>query len=437
QVYKRRWYILTIYSLLAGTQAYVWNFWGPIAATSEHAYGWTDADIAFYANWGPICYIPMVIPFSWLISTKGLRVSLLVASGLVAAGSAVRCTITEPPYNKWVVHSGQLLNGVAGPIGKGMGPVVSATWFPPSQRTTATAIMSGFQWFAVGISCIAEVLDVLSPNVTISLKFIFQGHCQLNPNFDIVFISVAGLCTAIFIVVIVYFPGEPPLPPSPSASIQRLDYKSGLIRLIRHKPTFWFIAVLYGSSTGIREAWGSMLNVNLKAHGISQNDAGWIGFYSSVAGWLVGIVIARFADLLKRRLKIFLIVLYFLSTVLYIWLTFSLVGILPASKASLYVSIITSTIILCSTSPLFYEAACEIAYPISEGIANLALTMQANIASLIFLGILSIPNIGTVWMNWLLIAIFGVCFLCLLFMKEDYSRSDTDDKNKEITINVS
>ena len=41
-----------------------------------------------------------------------------------------------------LIHVGQFLNGLAGPIAMGAPPAISAEWFPPEQRTTATAISS-------------------------------------------------------------------------------------------------------------------------------------------------------------------------------------------------------------------------------------------------------------------------------------------------------
>ncbi len=56
-VYRRRWYILILFSLVAATQGGIWNTWGPIAASSECVFGWSDATVALMTNWGPITYI--------------------------------------------------------------------------------------------------------------------------------------------------------------------------------------------------------------------------------------------------------------------------------------------------------------------------------------------------------------------------------------------
>ena len=39
-----------------------------------------------------------------------------------------------------LMHVGQALNGLAGPVAMAGPPAVSAAWFPPHQRATATAV---------------------------------------------------------------------------------------------------------------------------------------------------------------------------------------------------------------------------------------------------------------------------------------------------------
>ena len=72
-VYKRRWYILILFSFTAFTQGATWNTWAPIADTVKAVLpGWTNADIGLLTNWGPIAYIITAVPFSWLMDVKGL-----------------------------------------------------------------------------------------------------------------------------------------------------------------------------------------------------------------------------------------------------------------------------------------------------------------------------------------------------------------------------
>ena len=71
KVYRRRWYILLLYSLLACTQSAVWNTFSPISSTVEDAFGWKDSTIALFSNWGPISYLLAGVFFSWVLDVKG------------------------------------------------------------------------------------------------------------------------------------------------------------------------------------------------------------------------------------------------------------------------------------------------------------------------------------------------------------------------------
>ena len=52
------------------------------------------------------------------------------------------------------MHTGQFLNGIAGPVGMGGSPVLSAAWFPVNERVTATAIAAGFNAFGSAVAFI-------------------------------------------------------------------------------------------------------------------------------------------------------------------------------------------------------------------------------------------------------------------------------------------
>ena len=79
-VYTRRWYILILFSLMAGTQGAVWNTWGPISSTAEEVFGWGDSTIALLSNWGPISYLVGGIFFSWALDVKGEPSSVSVGA---------------------------------------------------------------------------------------------------------------------------------------------------------------------------------------------------------------------------------------------------------------------------------------------------------------------------------------------------------------------
>ncbi|XP_048247413.1 solute carrier family 49 member 4-like [Haliotis rufescens] len=446
KVYKRRWYILALFSLMAGLQAGVWNQWGPIARTSERMYGWTDSDIALLANWGPIMFLPSCLAWSWLLDTKGLRPTCLLASALIAAGTGVRCITQSQPTFTWLVHTGHILNGLAGPIGKGGVAKLSAVWFPREERTTSTTI--GFVVIGLSLGLTFLVGPLLVPEMkTFPTNATFSSFDNVTYHVGNTTVADAitehkrtiafylygtfAVCAFLFLLMCVYFPNSPPHPPSVSASKARMDYVAGLKHLAR-KRRFWQIAVAYGLSTGTRDVWGfAMLDVNLKAHGISQADAGWLGFYGFLAAAATGIIVGRFADRFQRRLRLILVLLDVLALLSFLWMILLILNIIPRTREELYAANIVKSVVNGADSPLFFELVCEVSYPVAEGITNLSLTAFNNVASLIFLGVLSIRNIGTVWMNWFLIAAFSVSIMLLVLLGEGRKRSDVDVQRRE------
>lgn len=70
RVYRRRWLVLILFSLLAFLQGMVWNTWGPIQNSAKHAFGFSSTDIAILVIWGPVGFIPWLL-FVWLMDKKG------------------------------------------------------------------------------------------------------------------------------------------------------------------------------------------------------------------------------------------------------------------------------------------------------------------------------------------------------------------------------
>ena len=70
-VYKRRWYILCLFSLFAFLQCFIWNTFGPLTYAVEFAYKWGDETIAMMPNWGAIMFLVALAPLTWIVERKG------------------------------------------------------------------------------------------------------------------------------------------------------------------------------------------------------------------------------------------------------------------------------------------------------------------------------------------------------------------------------
>lgn len=71
KVYKRRWYILLVFFMCSTLNGLKWNTWSPIQGTSQVVFGWSDTTITLLVAWGPIVFVVVFLPMSWLMDVKG------------------------------------------------------------------------------------------------------------------------------------------------------------------------------------------------------------------------------------------------------------------------------------------------------------------------------------------------------------------------------
>jgi len=258
-VSKSRWYVLAICSGVAGLQGGYWNNFGPIAPTVKPFFGWEDADIALLANWGPIMFLLFAVPFTWLMDVKGVKWSCVVSASIVFVGGLCRIVhVEDDQFGKYLMHAGQILTAIPGPVAMAIGPVVSAAWFPPNQRTTATAICAVSNYGGcAGTYLFGPMIVNENSDVQTRLRIYMVGECLL-----------AGL----LLIGAVCMPAKPPFPPSASAQVSRTMMRNGLLKLSR-QPSFWAIAVSYGLISGFLGAWGSMLAPNMQNAPIKSKPA--------------------------------------------------------------------------------------------------------------------------------------------------------------------
>ncbi|GFR78514.1 disrupted in renal carcinoma protein 2-like protein [Elysia marginata] len=150
KTYKRRWYILIMYSLFALAQNGLWNTWGPISASSEEAFGWHDSTIAWLNNWGPISYILLGLFFPWLLQVK--VVFEKATSKQTSAPTKQAFPAFYFSFYTSLMHAGHFCIGASGPVAMGAIPALSAIWFPPQERVTATALGTSIGMFGVALS---------------------------------------------------------------------------------------------------------------------------------------------------------------------------------------------------------------------------------------------------------------------------------------------
>ncbi|XP_055070854.1 solute carrier family 49 member 4 [Misgurnus anguillicaudatus] len=425
RVYGRRWVVLTLFSLLGFMQGLVWNTWGPIQNSAKHVFEFSSTDIAVLVMWGPVGFLPWLL-FMWLMDKKGLRASLLLSAFLMVLGAAIRTVpLKDLQYRRWLIHGGQLLNGLAGPTVMGAGPLLSTTWFAPDQRATATAIASLVGYLGSACAFLFGPLAVPAPNDT----HIFSGtihvtHNHIGDRIQFVLYTEFGMIAAIFVAILFYFPSRPPIPPSVAAASQRLSYRSSICRLLSNM-RFLMIALAYSVPTGVVAGWAGVLDMILTPAKINQVDAGSIGFWSIVGGCVFGVAMARFADSIRGMLKLILVLMFAGASLAATWFTLTCLPRLthlPSTEATLYTSCILVGIFINSSIPIFFELIIETVYPVPEGITCGLVTFLSNLFTGLLLFFLTFYFTELSWLNWCLTGSCIFSLLLIIFFRESYDR---------------
>lgn len=169
-----RYLALIIFCSSSFAQVVVWNTWGPISKAAMFAFeSWDSGTVAMFSNWGSVCIVILVGPVCWLLDEKGLKYNSVLATGLCCLGAGLRCLPVDEKLFTWLSHIGGILNGIGGVI---FGPAIlllSSSWFPAHERTSATGIMSAMSYFGMAASYIIGPAFVTPPNPNYKVTNIF------------------------------------------------------------------------------------------------------------------------------------------------------------------------------------------------------------------------------------------------------------------------
>ncbi|KAL4237808.1 Solute carrier 49 member 4 [Mactra antiquata] len=372
-IYPTRWYILFI--LCGGTisQILIWGTWGPISDSVKFVYGWDTTYIFILTNCANIGSLLPLLFVAYIVQRK-------------------------------------------------VPSQVSEVWFPLNERTTATTI-------AVISNAVGGIVTfVLGPNIVSE-----PGHSSNNDNTTnsttnipiLEHSDVFGMSAVLFISTLIYYPSKPKYPPSVSAAEVRLDFREGLIQLIK-QPEMWQVTLACTVPCAVFGNWITLSYFTFKPVGVSQSEAGWFGFSSCVGGAVGGLIIGGIASNFQQRMKWFILSMFGATILTMVWLICLVNKIISPSTIMVGIAVTLLGIFSNNVLALSYEVACETGYPIHEGVIGTLLTFVINAGSVLFLMVQLIPNIGTDWMTWTLLGSFIMGFILLLTLKEKYKRFEID-----------
>jgi FLVCR family MFS transporter len=421
-VYPSRWYILFVYSTVAFTQNLVWLSFSPITPPSKEYFGVGDGTIDLWLAWGPICFIPVVFLTSFLLNRDGgLRYTMKSGSVMCAVAACIRILAIIHPkewYSIAIIHLAQIINACVGPFVMASPSKMSSNWFPPHERTTATA------------------LGLVNANLGAATGFLVAPYCVKYFNIQTFIIGEAIWTLIPLVLALIYFPDKPPTPPSAAAELKSVYFKKEIQMLIAN-PNAVFLITVAGWATGVWSVWTGMFDTFLSPLGFDETFSGWLGFIATIAGWFGGFSLGYLGDrLFKRRFKMLLLVIFFVYLMCTIWFVLSLPTpwsdkpILPDSRLSILFSAGCFGFFQGGFQPFLYEFSAELSFPVSEG-TSVGLLVLINNASGIFFLIVQ-PYITGQVMNGIYLGSIILSFVLFFFVKERYPRSELDENKNHI-----
>lgn len=373
KVYLRRWFILTLFVLDSLTNAFQWIQYSIITNIVMEYYHVGSSAVNWTSMIYMIVYIPLIFPAAWLLERKGLRSVVLLGSAGTALGAWIKCGSVSPD-RFYVTMIGQTVCAISQIFILGIPPRLAAVWF--GQKEVSTACSIGVFGNQLGVALGFLLPPVMVPNS--------QDNDVVSKGLNIMFFSVAGVTTVLFLLIVLFFKGEPPCPPSPAAAISANEtdekYVRSIYRLMK-SPSYLLLLISYGINVGVYYAISTLLNqVFLQYFPGEELNAGRIGLTIVVAGMAGSVVGGVLLDKTHKFKEITLLVYIFslLGMVAYtfnfmsglIWVVYVIAGILG--------------FFMTGYLPVGFEFAAEITYPESEGTSSGLLNASAQLFGIIF-----------------------------------------------------
>uniref|UniRef100_A0A8D1ICE2 Choline/ethanolamine transporter FLVCR1 n=1 Tax=Sus scrofa TaxID=9823 RepID=A0A8D1ICE2_PIG len=372
----RRFVILLVFSLYSLVNAFQWIQYSIISNVFEGFYNVPSLHIDWLSMVYMLAYVPLIFPATWLLDTRGLRLTALLGAGLNALGAWIKCGSVQQ-HLFWVTMMGQCLCSVAQVFILGLPSHIASVWFGPKEVSTAcaTAVLGNQLGTAVGFL----LPPVLVPNT--------QNNTELLAcNISTMFYGTAAVATFLFILTVIAFKEKPQYPPSQAQAVlqdnppEDYSYVKSIRNLFRNIP-FVLLLITYGIMTGAFYSVSTLLNQMILTYYEGEEvNAGRIGLTLVLAGMVGSILCGLWLDYTKTY-KHTTLTVYILSFVGMVVFTFTL------NLGHIIILFVTGGLLgffMTGYLPLGFEFAVEITYPESEGTSSGLLNAAAQIFGILF-----------------------------------------------------
>eukprot|EP00347_Sterkiella_histriomuscorum_P019206 403342532 len=419
-LYKRRWIVLTSFSLALVALGQGMATCVTIAPLLMTFYKLTT----FEANLANLLYLIMYVPFNFvqIIIQKqyGLRVSVIIGAIVTVVGSWLRLFIGITDFYMLLV--GASIAAMGQPFLMNNPSKVASNWFGDKERGIATAI--GSMSVPIGM-----LFSFVLPNA-----FISNDDVADIPNgirkFEIYLLVQTIIITIFSLPAIILMKEEPPSPPSVVSydNANKMGMGEGLKELIGNK-NYLLLFFSFNFIYGIHGSLGATIASIASQYGYGVNASSTMCFVYLFGGifnsFFLGTMLDKYQNF--RKLVIIICAMSLITCCIHI-VALPTGNVLFESVAMMLVG--ASVLPITSIS---YSFAVELTYPIPETMTN---GMMISISLIWGSAVGFLCQVLADIDGRVTLAFWALCSLVALilsfFIKQDLRRLDIDDvKNSE------
>ncbi|XP_022615647.1 major facilitator superfamily domain-containing protein 7 isoform X1 [Seriola dumerili] len=437
KVYKRRWFVLLVLCLLNCSNATIWLTFAPIADQSAQYLKVSLEEV----NWLSVIYMVVAIPVSfgttWMLDTLGLRVTLILGSGLNMFGALLRFlgtpqgTAAEVRYI--LVMLGQTLGALAQPLIIFTPTKLAALWFPDHQRATANTIASMSN--PLGI-LLANIISPLMVPTSAQIPVLLLAYAI--PACIICFLATVGIRSS-----------TPPTPPSASAESSSCEpFVQGIKLLLKNK-AYLILLLCFGSGIAVFTCFSTLLEQILCVQGYTNDFAGLCGALFIVFGIVGAGALGLYVDKTKKFIEATKINMSFSALAC---IAFSVVSLMPQQKAAVAAACSLFGLFGFSIYPVAMELSVECSYPVGEATSAGLIFVSGQVQSVLYIIILQaltkrladapLSTCGDAILSWRvptlvmagLCSVFTCCFI--IFFHTRYRRLEAEEEAMYVTPQI-
>ncbi|KAA6386146.1 MAG: hypothetical protein EZS28_018325 [Streblomastix strix] len=272
---------------------------------------------------------------------------------------------------------------------------VSALWFSSDQRILGTMI-------STTSATLGAALDYFVTPFLVKIRIGFKGQ-EFHGNMPVILYGELVIQSIIAILLTIYFPAAPKIPPSYSENYKREQSKE--------QNKFVVLLLYSGIQSGASQSYNDNATYLLTYLEYSQTTGGIVSSIITVSAVIGGIILPLIMRILVKKDKF----VYFVSFLL-----------MDLALSALGTVILGLNSGLCYS--LFFETAAEIAFPVPEDVSGTVLTFANNF--MYFIDMLVYGLVGAEWTTFIALVSTVVSTVFIPFSKVSFKRSALEDQER-------